>query len=331
MKIFLVALVLALGVSSSHVTLHSYSDEFTSLTWAARGGITVSIDAEAGSTTGYIFLELDTDLSDNETFVAHIHDAACSDGNGGAHWQADSSGPVDTTNEFWFEFAGEGDGTGTQTVWYKSVENLNFAVDSGAVSVVVHENDGTRALCADLTLVTEGDYDLIMENTLTEDFTSIAGDQNASGFARVFASETETISVFAFTTEPGYNTTEGAFTAHIHDAPCDDNNGGGHWQVDSTGPVDTTNEFWYEFTETDLGLETTFALAVVNSNFGASPFTDESFNGAGEGSIVVHEAGGARSICTNMALVDEDDDDDDDSSVFAAVSMLVVVLVAMLY
>ena len=46
---------------------------------------------------------------------------------------------------------------------------------------------------------------------------------------------------------------EVTYGAHVHNLPCDDNNGGGHYQHIDGGSVDAVNEIWPGFTTNTVG------------------------------------------------------------------------------
>jgi hypothetical protein len=73
-----------------------------------------------------------------------VHNKACSDSNGGGHYQNVVGGAVDSSNEIWPAFttnaAGIGNGWATHAFYARPV----------AQSVVIHDTDGKRIACADL-------------------------------------------------------------------------------------------------------------------------------------------------------------------------------------
>lgn len=80
------------------------------------------------------------------------------------------------------------------------------------------------------------------------------------------------------------NTTYGA---HVHNATCDDNQGGGHYQNEVGGSADIVNEIWPGFTTNADGNGSGYAA----NDFIARPEAQ---------SVVIHDTDGARIACTDL-------------------------------
>jgi hypothetical protein len=80
------------------------------------------------------------------------------------------------------------------------------------------------------------------------------------------------------------NTTYGV---HVHNKPCTDSNGGGHYQNVVGGPVDSINEIWPAFTTNPAGIGNGSAV----HQFYARPEAQ---------SVVVHDTDGKRIACANL-------------------------------
>lgn len=77
------------------------------------------------------------------------------------------------------------------------------------------------------------------------------------------------------------------YPAHVHNAPCEVNNGGGHYQNTTGGPADNINEIWPGFTTNASGQGNGHAT----NNFTARPEAQ---------SVVIHDMDGARIACANL-------------------------------
>lgn len=78
-----------------------------------------------------------------------------------------------------------------------------------------------------------------------------------------------------------------AYGVHVHNKPCNDTNGGGHYQHMVGGAVDAMNEIWPGFTTNETGIGVGFA----KNDFTAGP------NAV---SIVIHDTDKARIACADL-------------------------------
>jgi hypothetical protein len=103
--------------------------------WVAR--------SDTSGTT--VTLEL-TGLTPGATYLAHLHAKACSDGNGGPHFQFQAGGPAMPPNEVHLAFSADGSGRGFMTA------HNERNVGSAAAAVVVHPTEAmdNRLACADI-------------------------------------------------------------------------------------------------------------------------------------------------------------------------------------
>jgi hypothetical protein len=87
-----------------------------------------------------------TGLVPGTTYPSHVHQAACNSNFADGHYKFDPSGPAAPPNEIW---------PGPFTANSAGVGNSNTKVDGTAgptaVSVVVHNPDGSKIACADLS------------------------------------------------------------------------------------------------------------------------------------------------------------------------------------
>jgi hypothetical protein len=77
------------------------------------------------------------------------------------------------------------------------------------------------------------------------------------------------------------------YPVHVHNAPCNVNNGGGHYQDVVGGAVDSINEIWPGFTTNDSGHGNGFA----SNDFSARPEAQ---------AVVIHDTDGARIACADL-------------------------------
>jgi hypothetical protein len=77
------------------------------------------------------------------------------------------------------------------------------------------------------------------------------------------------------------------YPVHVHNAPCNVNNGGGHYQHIVGGAVDSINEIWPGFTTNISGHGNGFA----SNDFTASPEAQ---------AVVIHDTDGARIACADL-------------------------------
>ncbi len=77
------------------------------------------------------------------------------------------------------------------------------------------------------------------------------------------------------------------YPAHVHNAPCNVGNGGGHYQDVVGGPVNNMNEIWPGFTTNSSGHGSGYAA----NEFTARPEAQ---------SVVIHDTDGARIACADL-------------------------------
>lgn len=77
------------------------------------------------------------------------------------------------------------------------------------------------------------------------------------------------------------------YPVHVHNAPCNVNNGGGHYQDVVGGPVDNVNEIWPGFTTNAAGA----GNGSADNAFTARPEAQ---------AIVIHDTDGARIACADL-------------------------------
>jgi hypothetical protein len=77
-------------------------------------------------------------------YGVHVHNKACSDNNGGGHYQNVVGGAVDAINEIWPLFTTNAAGIGN------GYASNDFHARPEAQAVVIHAPGGARIACADL-------------------------------------------------------------------------------------------------------------------------------------------------------------------------------------
>jgi len=178
---------------------------------------------------------------------------------GGSHWKYDTEGASDDTNEFWWEFSGGGDGNDTTSIFIGVEENLNFALDERAMSVVVHSYvDATKLFCADIVQMPGFNY---YTNTDGMGITAMSEEYAGYGYGGLYTSETATLGIFTMTMSVAV---DDMFMGYIGDALCtaDAIN---PWQYDMEMEVSEMNAFYFAFS--DDGSQRTYSTSTLNENF----------------------------------------------------------------
>lgn len=85
-------------------------------------------------------------LAPDATYSSHLHESACSMAAGGGHYKDDPEGAVTPPNELWLSFETNSRGNA------HDASMAPWAVRDGDRSVVIHDADGARIACADLTV-----------------------------------------------------------------------------------------------------------------------------------------------------------------------------------
>ena len=218
-------------------------------------------------------------LAANTEYPAHVHDQRCEQNAGGAHYKIDPT-IADTieANEIWpaVSAGAQGVGYGDRTVLHRARPE--------AQSIVVHDpGDGARLACVNLEpepmVRLSGPFQALPDGALL----------NLTGTAEITrrnGAGTE-LSV----TLSGTLDASTIYPAHLHDAPCDQNAGGGHYKIDPT-VIDTVeaNELWPT------------VMTVAAGGMGEGTFTSASHITRADGwSVVVHEPGtGNRLACADL-------------------------------
>jgi hypothetical protein len=103
--------------------------------------VMIRTDVEGGRT---VVVSVARGLEPNTTYGSHVHDAPCSTG-GGGHYQHTVGGAVDDENEIWPTLHTNGRGVAVA----KATHDHRARPD--AQSIVIHDGDGARVACLDLT------------------------------------------------------------------------------------------------------------------------------------------------------------------------------------
>ena len=178
-------------------------------------------------------------------YGSHIHAEPCEVATGGGHYKIDPT-VVDTleTNEIWLPITGYATaGTATATV------NVPFGARTDAQSIVVHRTVATtppttpKVACANLKRMTPK-----MPLETTGAAITLAGANGAplTGTAIMTRKLTGVTEVAVVMTGL---TPDTQYQAHVHNAPCAVENGGGHYKFDRTiTEALASNEMWFDMT-----------------------------------------------------------------------------------
>ncbi len=90
------------------------------------------------------------------------------------------------------------------------------------------------------------------------------------------------------------------YGSHLHDRRCADG-GGGHYQDEVGGPVDSVNEIWLSSFETGFGILGAAPMAEASgaADWAARTTSADSTNAL---SVVIHAPGGARIACADLVV-----------------------------
>ena len=94
-----------------------------------------------------------TGLKADAAHMVHVHEQACADGNGGAHFRFDTNQPFSEDNEIWLPFTSDADGTSGEVV-----VTSDQRAGAKAKAIVIHDpdNPAKRIGCVDLDPSTDG-------------------------------------------------------------------------------------------------------------------------------------------------------------------------------
>jgi Cu-Zn family superoxide dismutase len=84
-------------------------------------------------------------LAPNRTYGTHVHNLPCNVNNGGGHYQDVPGGPVDPVNEIWPTLVTNAAGVG------QGYAMNAFTARPEAQAIVIHDADGARIACLDLS------------------------------------------------------------------------------------------------------------------------------------------------------------------------------------
>ena len=236
------------------------------ITPSGRAMLLTNNDGSSSAYTQVIGLEPFT------SYGSHVHNLPCSLG-GGGHYKNDPDVPgAVESNELWVNFTTNDAGIGLGQA------SQNFSVRPDAQSVVVHDVDGVRIACADLS---DGSASATVNSGSMINFT----DQASFGSAQIARSNGSTLSILRVEDlEP--NTT---YQSHVHNLTCDVNSGGSHYKIDpSVATREVDNEIWLPITTDANG---NGSNTVRNEGHIARPEAQ---------SIVVHAPDGSRVGCADL-------------------------------
>jgi len=264
--------------------------------FVANGTIAPFADAEAAdaSITGTADLARDglettvtmtlSGLTVGVEYKAHVHALPCGVSNAGGHYKMDPT--VDLTeeaNELWPIITLVGDGTATATV-----TALAHGARYDAQSVVLHRvvaiDMAPKVACADLVRPTWPALATTGTSVLLAGGAGRLPQLTATSTMTRDATGSSSVSIQASGLGPNIS-----YTAHVHNLPCAEQSGGGHYKMDAA--VDETiqsNEIWVTLAADAQGAATA-AAAVTHTARGEAQ------------AVVIHDpADGARLACIDL-------------------------------
>ncbi|MCM2280613.1 MAG: hypothetical protein NDI61_02065 [Bdellovibrionaceae bacterium] len=173
-----------------------------------------------------------TGLAANTSYTAHVHNQACANMAGGAHYKqnlAVTEVTASAANEIWATLATNANGMAVARTVV-----IGHVARPDAMAVVIHNTDaqGTRLACLDL--LTEGGF----QSTAA----GLERGRNVTGTARIDRLPSGQTRVAVKVAGLAANTT---YMAHVHDRPCHISGGGGHYKIDpSVTTAVESNEIW---------------------------------------------------------------------------------------
>lgn len=186
-----------------------------------------------GKTTFELHVE---GLSPGVAYGVHIHALPCEENAGGGHYKIDPAvAETVEENEIWPTFTTDDGGIGRRTL------TVDHAARMDAQSIVIHdtENNNTKMACANLQVPYDGDW--TRSGTLAPFAGAEAIDNNIAGTAEFVVNSqgsTLTMSIQGLDAQEMY-------TSHIHVYPCEVDDAGGHYKIDTTvETAEETNELW---------------------------------------------------------------------------------------
>jgi len=238
---------------------------------AGTGSVSVSSDGQT------IVMAAVTGLDPAEEYRSHVHALPCDVTEAGPHYKIDptESGTVEA-NELWLTIAPDAVGD----AYFKN--SFDTIARPDAESIVIHRCEGTdcaskpKVSCATLAKVGP-------ETSLDE-----SGQVTAP-----FSAGTDEFAGVSASTVQFYTKTNGktkvkikwaglpseykgeTYPSHVHNLPCAEQNGGGHYKIDPAEPgAVESNEMWLNFKQTS-------SKKTVNKTFNTTPRADAQ-------SIVLH-------------------------------------------
>lgn len=178
-------------------------------------------------------------LEADSEYKSHVHALPCAL-NAGPHYKNDPAGPVDDQNEIWPSFTTDASGVGRAQVV------ADYSVRPDAMSVVIHDTPnassgaGAKMLCADLNRTDQGAIATAGHFNPYPD--GDPGDATIEGKGSISVSRDGKSIVLAAVS--GLNPAE-EYRSHVHNLPCDVENGGAHYKIDPDEPgTIESNELW---------------------------------------------------------------------------------------
>jgi hypothetical protein len=222
-------------------------------------------------------------LKASTEYTAHVHKLPCDENQAGTHYKHDPTITEEVeANEIWLRFTTDAEGKGVASTEQLGVNKI-ARMDAQAIVVHDPEAGGAKMACANLFFDDAADAPIEYQGQ----FTTFPGmPENIGGSVTVTVSP-EAGETFINLDLEGIGEV-GNYVAHVHELPCEVNQGGGHYKIDTTIATEMeANEIWPE-------------LAMQEQTFDHVARYDAQ-------SIVIHrmEAGTPKVACANLGRVTE--------------------------
>ncbi|MGE0764498.1 MAG: hypothetical protein AB7N80_14575 [Bdellovibrionales bacterium] len=213
-------------------------------------------------------------MASNQAYMAHVHNQACNNADGGPHYKINpeiTEVTASAANELWPLFTTNITGHGEVRLAVPHVARAD------ALSIVIHDPAlmTTRFACVDLSL----DAGFVPTEVGIQRMPSVFGTGKLERLTN--GSTKASVSISGLTANTMY-------MMHVHDRPCHINAGGGHYKFDySIAAALESNEIWLRVNTDAVGAGT--ATTTVQHLARAEAY-----------SIVAHDADNTRLACLDL-------------------------------
>jgi hypothetical protein len=179
-------------------------------------------------------------LTPATAYIAHVHKLPCEENSAGSHYKHEPAIAAESEdNEIWLRFITDAAGIGKA-----STEQLGVTARMDAQAIVIHDPaDGTKLACANLFFDDATNATIDFEGAFAAFAGAPAADANLSGTAELTVSPANGETTIRLDLEG--RDTSATYAAHVHELPCEVNQGGGHYKRDTTIAEEREdNEIW---------------------------------------------------------------------------------------